>query len=474
MSSDPADLLNSLSIKEEKTNVNKASESTELPKETTKKATEGTESTKEDGEKKETTESSGLITSTHEVKLKLADLQADPNLPLYSVKLFEELGLLPELLKGLYAMGFLKPSKIQENALPLLIRNPPTNFIGQSQSGTGKTAAFSLNMLSRVDPSINQVQAICLSPARELARQTMDVIEQMGQFLKVTRKLMVPDLYDKDLQVTANIIVGTPGVILNHISKRRLNLSHLKVLVLDEADNMLDASGLGEQSLRVKKQIPKSTQIVLFSATFDARVRRYAAKFAPNANSMELKQEELNVDAITQLYMDVDGEKHKEKVVNDIYGLITVGSLIIFVETKAKADVLYKSMKDQGHSVSVLHLNLDLTERDRLIDDFREKRLKVLITTNVLARGIDIPSVNLVINYDLPVTKDKKPDPATYLHRIGRTGRFGRKGVAVSFVHDKLSYKVLQGIIEYFGNITINPVSADDLDELEKIVKQNS
>lgn len=413
-----------------------------------------------------------LIKSTYEVKVKLADLQADPNSPLFSVKSFEELGLKDELLKGLYGMKFNKPSKIQEKALPLLLKNPPTNMIGQSQSGTGKTAAFSLTMLSRVDETQHYVQAICLSPARELARQTLEVVQTMGRFTKVTSRLLVPGTYSANTDFNEQILVGTPGTLLELIRKRRISLLKVKVFVLDEADNMLDAQGLGDQCVRVKKNLPKTAQLVLFSATFPTDVREYAERFVPNANSLELKQEELNVEGIKQLYMDCDSVQHKFDVLCELYGLLTIGSSIIFVGTKATADRLYGMMKKEGHMVSVLHGDLDNSERDRLIDDFREGRSKVLITTNVLARGIDIASVSMVVNYDLPVDRNGRPDPSTYLHRIGRTGRFGRVGVSISFVHDKKSYEILQAIQLYFGNIEMTRVPTDDWDEVERIVKK--
>lgn len=423
-------------------------------------------------EKKEESEpESNLVSNQYEVQVKLADLQADPNSPLYSVKSFDELGLKPELLKGLYAMKFNKPSKIQEKALPLLISNPPKNMIGQSQSGTGKTAAFSLTMLSRVDESIKEPQAICLAPTRELARQTMEVITTMGKFSSITTQLVVPELVPRGQAVHAQIIVGTPGLVNDLVNRRLININNIKVFVLDEADNMLDAQNLGDQCVRLKKRIPKTAQLVLFSATFPEEVRRYAERFVPNANSLQLKQEELNVAGIKQLYMDCRSEDHKFEVLCELYGLLTIGSSIIFVEKKDTSEKLWHKMKQEGHKVSLLHGSLEAGERDRLIDDFREGRSKVLITTNVLARGIDIASVSMVVNYDLPVMgPERRADPSTYLHRIGRTGRFGRVGVSVSFVASERDLKVLQAIQQYFGGIEMTRVPTDDWDEVEEIV----
>lgn len=472
---DAADLLSQLNIAESKAKDEKKAEEqikkVEEVKEEKKEVVEEVKEVKEEKPKEEDDEK--LVKSTYEVKVKLADLQADPNSPLFSVKSFEELGLKPELLKGLYAMKFSKPSKIQEKALPLLLSNPARNMIGQSQSGTGKTAAFSLTMLSRVDENNTSIQAICLSPTRELARQTLDVIQEMGKFTKIKTQLLVPGILERNERPeNCQVIVGTPGVVLDLIRKRVINVQQVRVFVLDEADNMLDQQGMGDQCMRIKKLLPNQTQLVLFSATFADEVRKYAERFVPNANSLELKHEELNVDAITQLYIDCANDDEKFKNLCELYGLLTIASSIIFVARKETADLLYKRMKMEGHAVSVLHGSLETQERDRLIDDFREGRSKVLITTNVLARGIDIPSVTMVVNYDMPFDKDRRPDPSTYLHRIGRTGRFGRKGVSVSFIDSKKSFDCLKFISDYFGGIDMIKLPNDDWDEVEEIVKK--
>ncbi|GCF01283.1 RNA helicase required for poly(A+) mRNA export [Zygosaccharomyces mellis] len=418
-------------------------------------------------------EETNLVKSEYEVKVNFADIQADPNSPLYSVKSFEELGLSPELLKGLYAMKFQKPSKIQERALPLLLHNPPRNMIAQSQSGTGKTAAFSLAMLTRVNPELSETtQAVCLAPSRELARQTLEVIQEMGKFARISTQLIVPEAFERGQQIKSQVVIGTPGTVLDLIRRKLINLSQVKIFVLDEADNMLDKQGLGDQCIRVKKFLPKSAQLVLFSATFPEKVKEYAKRVVPNANTLELQRNEVNVSAIKQLYMDCNDESHKYEVLTELYGLLTIGSSIIFVSTKKTANVLYARLRQEGHQVSILHGDLQSKERDRLIDDFREGRSKVLITTNVLARGIDIPTVSMVVNYDLPTTQTGQPDPSTYVHRVGRTGRFGRRGVAISFVHDKKSYQVLSSIQKYFQDVEMTRVPTDDWDKVEEVVKK--
>lgn len=209
---------------------------------------------------------------------------------------------------------------------------------------------------------------------------------------------------------------------------------------------------------------------MLFSATFPDYVTRYAERFAPNANQLTLKTEELTVEGIKQLYMDCDSEQHKYEVLVKLYGLMTIGSSIIFVRRRDTASEIERRMTAEGHKVVQLTGALEGNDRDVIIDKFRAGTAKVLVTTNVLARGIDVSSVSMVINYDIP-DKDGVADPETYLHRIGRTGRFGRVGVAISFVYDKRSWENLNSIVDYFG-VKPMKVPTDDWDEVESIVKK--
>ncbi|KAL1916021.1 uncharacterized protein VTP21DRAFT_6025 [Calcarisporiella thermophila] len=406
-----------------------------------------------------------LLESEATVEVKLADLQADPNSPLYSAKTFEELGLHENLLKGIYDMKFTKPSKIQERALPLLLSDPPKNMIGQSQSGTGKTAAFVLTMLSRIDFTKQCTQAICLAPARELARQIMEVIKEMGKYTPVTTCFAIKDSIARGQKIDQHIVVGTPGTVTDQIHKRQLDVRNVKIFVLDEADNMLDQQGLGDQSIRIKKYLmPKTCQIVLFSATFADPVRRFAERFAPNANQISLKTEELSVDGIKNT-------EHKYEVLCQLYSLLTIGQSIIFVRKRETADEIARRMTAEGHKIISLHGGLQSADRDEVMDSFRLGTSKVLITTNVIARGIDILQVNLVINYDMPVDGNGRPDPETYLHRIGRTGRFGRTGVSINFVHDRKSWEEMHAIETYFQR-PIQKVPTDDWEQVEKILKK--
>ncbi|WRT70033.1 uncharacterized protein IL334_007026 [Kwoniella shivajii] len=420
----------------------------------------------------------GLISNDFQVEVKLADLQADPDSALYSAKTFEALNLHEDLMKGIYSVGFKKPSKIQEKALPLLLSNPPQNLIGQSQSGTGKTAAFTLNMLSRVDPGLLTPQAICLAPSRELARQIQEVVDKIGQFTQITTHLAVPKSWARGKRIDKHILIGTPGTLVDMLSmgKRIFDPAQIRVFVLDEADEMIALQGLGDQTVRIKKMLPAGVQNVLFSATFTEEVQHFAQSFAPEANQLFLKKGEVTVDAIKQLYLECDGEESKYDALSALYDCMSIGQSIVFCKTKATADGIADRLTKEGHQVASLHGDKMSNERDDILDGFRNAKTKVLITTNVVARGIDIQQVNMVVNYDVPELnrdQDYRPDIETYIHRIGRTGRFGRKGCSVIFVHDDKSRDDVNYIMEQLGKPMqkINARSEKDLDQLEKALK---
>ncbi|KAJ7807525.1 P-loop containing nucleoside triphosphate hydrolase protein [Mycena leptocephala] len=381
----------------------------------------------------------------------LADQKGIQTLPCLAQKLSKNLAC---LLRGIYDMGFSKPSKIQERALPLLLANPPTNMIGH-----------------RVDFTKNTTQAVCLAPSRELARQIISVVVSMGKFTAVQTEYATKDNLARDSgPITAHIVVGTPGTMTDLMRKRIINVADIKVFVLDEADNMLGQDGLGDQTLRVKNMLPRDhpVQILLFSATFPDHVRSFASKSAPASNKIELQKEELSVAGIRQFYMDCKNEENKYDILVRLYALLTVGQSIIFC---------------QGHKVASLHGEKDPAERDAIIDNFRDGREKVLIATNVIARGIDILQVNMVVNYDLPLMYERnsggggegghfdKPDIETYIHRIGRTGRFGRRGISINFVHDKKTWLQMEQI-EKATSRKIMRIETNDVDEMEEKMKE--
>ncbi|KAI9274550.1 P-loop containing nucleoside triphosphate hydrolase protein [Phascolomyces articulosus] len=411
--------------------------------------------------------STGLLHSSYDVHVRTPDQGGSP---LSSAKSFEELGLQQDLLQGLYAMGFSKPSKIQERALPMLLSNPAKNMIGQSQSGTGKTAAFSLNILSRIDTNIRSPQAIVLAPSRELARQTVDVLSTMAKFTKINIGMAVKGGLHRGRTMDEHVIVGTPGSVQDAIRRRLLPTKNIKVFVLDEADNMLDQDGLGDQSIRIKGLLESQPQIVLFSATFPDNVRRFAPRFAPDANEISLRREELSVDTIKQFYMDCQSEEHKYEVLCNLYDILTVSQSIIFCRRRETADEIARRMTEQGHAVLSLHGMMSPEERDEVMDHFRRGESKVLVTTNVLSRGIDIMQISVVINYDMPLDHRGNPEPEAYLHRVGRTGRFGRTGVSINFVHDRQSWEHMRAIEEHFQR-PITRVQTEDWEEVERTLK---
>ncbi|XP_008067105.2 ATP-dependent RNA helicase DDX19A-like, partial [Carlito syrichta] len=272
---------------------------------------------------------SNLVDNTNQVEV----LQRDPNSPLYSVKSFEELRLKPQLLQGVYAMGFNRPSKIQENALPMMLAEPPQNLIAQSQSGTGKTAAFVLAMLSRVEPADRYPQCLCLSPTYELALQTGKVIEQMGKFhpdLKLAYAVRGNKL-ERGQKISEQIIIGTPGTVLDWCSKLRfIDPKKIKVFVLDEADVMIATQGHQDQSIRIQRMLPRNCQMLLFSATFEDSVWKFAQKVVPEPNIIKLKREEETLDTIKQYYVLCSSRDEKFQALCNLYGAITIAQAMIF------------------------------------------------------------------------------------------------------------------------------------------------
>uniref|UniRef100_A0A8C5XR34 RNA helicase n=1 Tax=Microcebus murinus TaxID=30608 RepID=A0A8C5XR34_MICMU len=379
---------------------------------------------------------SNLVDNTNQVEV----LQRDPNSPLYSVKSFEELRL-------------------------------PQNLIAQSQSGTGKTAAFVLAMLSHVEPANKYPQCLCLSPTYELALQTGKVIEQMGKFypeLKLAYAVRGNKL-ERGQKISEQIVIGTPGTVLDWCSKLKfIDPKKIKVFVLDEADVMIATQGHQDQSIRIQRMLPRNCQMLLFSATFEDSVWKFAQKVVPDPNVIKLKREEETLDTIKQYYVLCNSRDEKFQALCNLYGAITIAQAMIFCHTRKTASWLAAELSKEGHQVALLSGEMMVEQRAAVIERFREGKEKVLVTTNVCARGIDVEQVSVVINFDLPVDKDGNPDNETYLHRIGRTGRFGKRGLAVNMVDSKHSMNILNRIQEHF-NKKIERLDTDDLDEIEKI-----
>ncbi|KAA8496772.1 ATP-dependent RNA helicase DBP5 [Porphyridium purpureum] len=410
-------------------------------------------------------------------------VQADPNKPYFSAARFEDLHLSKELLQGVYSNKFQKPSKIQATSLPLILNRDEhgmyKNLIGQAHNGSGKTACFVLGMLSRIDANEKTVQAVCVVPTRELARQIEDVVLALGKFTKIETFLAVAATEEEKKaprvkKVTAQVVIGTPGKLMNLLKFKNIDANTVRVFVLDEADVMVATQGMGDQSMRIKRYMPSNVQTLLFSATFADEVRELADMLAPAANKIVVKREQLSLDSIKQYCFDCgrNGKDTRMEVLSDIYGFLTIGQSVIFVEMRRSASELATNMRNEGHSVSLLIGELQPAERDKVIDEFRAGTTKVLIATNVMARGIDIQQVTVVINYDMPVQgryPSVEADPENYLHRIGRTGRFGRKGIAINFVYDTTSRKIMSDIEKYYQR----PVTVvNDVEELEKRIQE--
>lgn len=406
-----------------------------------------------------------------ESKNKLEILRQDPKNPLHSVKDFESLNLRPELLQSIYNMGFKLPSKIQETALPTLLANPPTNMIAQSQSGTGKTAAFSLAMLSRIDSSKKCCQALCLSPTFELAMQTYEQVKTIGSLCKdITIRVAVKgESAPRGQKITDHIVIGTPGKVVDWVTKYKcLNLRDCKVFVLDEADVMIATQGHQDTSVRIHKQLPKTCQMMLFSATYEDDVMAFAEAIIPNPVTIRLRRDEETLENIRQMYVECSGPEEKYQAIANIY-TIPVGSSMFFCQTKHTANLLASQLRADGHQVALLTGDLTPDERLRVLSRYRMGAERVLICTNVLARGIDVESVSLVVNYDLPVLHGtSRADCDTYLHRIGRTGRFGKTGNAINIIDGENDLRLLREIEAHFG-IKIPKLDYNNMDEIEKL-----
>ena len=360
----------------------------------------------------------------------LSFTKSTKDLPLY--KTFEEMGLKEPLLRGVYQYGFEKPSAIQQRAIVPIITGK--DVIAQAQSGTGKTSLIALTLCQIIDSSIGDTQALVLSPTRELATQTEKNILALGDFLKVKAHACIGGKsVGQDIKVLeqnqAQIVSGTPGRVFDMIKRRFLRTGKIKTLILDEADEML-GQGFKEQIYDVYRYLPADTQVVLVSATLPRDVLEMTGKFMTDPVRILVKREKLTLDDIKQFYVNVEKEEWKFDTLCDLYDTLTITQAVIFCNTRKKVDWLTGKMRENNFTVSSMHGEMPQAEREVIMGEFRKGETRVLITTDVWARGIDVQQVSLVINYDLPFKRE------SYIHQIGRSGRFGRKGVAINFVKE--------------------------------------
>ncbi|CAD7702744.1 unnamed protein product [Ostreobium quekettii] len=357
---------------------------------------------------------------------------------------FETMGLREELMRGIYAYGFEKPSAIQQRAIVPIISG--RDVIAQAQSGTGKTSLIALTLCQLLDTSLREIQSLILSPTRELAGQTEKIILALGDFMNVQAhacvggKSLGEDI--RKLEHGVHIVSGTPGRVFDMIKRRSLRTRHIKAMVLDEADEML-SKGFKEQIYDVYRYLPE-TQVVLVSATLPHEVLEMSQKFMTDPIRVLVKRDELTLEGIKQFFVAVEREEWKFDTLCDLYDTLTITQAVIFCNTKRKVDWLTEKMRQNNFTVSSMHGDMPQKERDAIMAEFRSGRSRVLISTDVWARGLDVQQVSLVINYDLPNSRE------LYIHRIGRSGRYGRKGVAINFVRND-DIRILRDIEQYYS-----------------------
>lgn len=374
------------------------------------------------------------------------------------VPTFDAMGLKEDLLRGIYSYGFEKPSAIQQRAIVPLIKG--RDLIAQSQSGTGKTAVFSIGTLQSLDLATTETQALILSPTRELAEQTQKVILTIGEYMSVKchacigGKSIGEDI--RRLESGVHVVSGTPGRVFDMLRRRHLKTRAIKLLVIDEADEMLNR-GFVEQIYDIYRWLPPSTQVVLISATMPKEVLDMTHKFMNEPVRVLVKRDELTLEGIKQFFVAVEREDWKFDTLCDLYDTLTITQAVIFCNTQTKVDWLAGKMREANFTVSSMHGGMPQKERDAIMADFRAGASRVLIATDVWGRGLDVQQVSLVINYDLPNNRE------LYIHRIGRSGRFGRKGVAINFVKND-DVRILRDIEQYYSTqIDEMPMNVADL-----------
>lgn len=390
---------------------------------------------------------------------------------------FEEMGLSEEIQKAVRYMGFEEASPIQAKAIPAMISG--IDLIGQAQTGTGKTAAFGIPILEKVDPKLKKLQAIVLCPTRELAIQVADEIRNLSRYMHGIKVLPIYGGQDivkqiRSLKSGTQIVIGTPGRVMDHMRRKTMKLDFVHTVVLDEADEMLNM-GFHEDIEFVLSGVPEERQTVLFSATMPKPIMEITKKFQNNAKVIKVTKKELTVPNIEQYYYDVKPKK-KEEVLSRLLDIYSPRLSVVFCNTKKQVDLLVNALLGRGYFAAGLHGDMKQEQRDRVMQGFRTGKTEILVATDVAARGIDVDEVEAVFNYDLP------QDDEYYVHRIGRTGRAGREGRAFSFVSGKEVYK-LKEIQRYCKtkiyaqkvpslNDVANTKMENILDDVERVIEQ--
>lgn len=356
---------------------------------------------------------------------------SDINEKLDSINNWDDLELEPNILRGIFSYGLEKPSPIQQRAIKPIIHG--RDVIAQAQSGTGKTATFTVASLQRVDINYHTTQVLILSPTRELSTQTSKVVTGIGSFmdgLKIQTLFGGSSLEEGNNFSSKNIphiICGCPGRVFDLMRRDRIISNTIKLLVLDEADEML-SSGFKEQVYNIFQFLNQEVQVCLFSATLPDDINFIVQKIMRNPVRICVKREQLTLEGISQYFIAIDDDRQKYITLKNLFSFINLSHTIIYCNSIKRVQDLYEAMCEDGFPVGRIHSNMDKTQRDKSFNDFRKGTTRVLISSNVTARGIDIQQVSVVINFDLAKCVH------TYLHRIGRSGRWGRKGVGINFI----------------------------------------
>ena len=375
-------------------------------------------------------------------------------------KLFSELGLSPELLKAIDKLGFEQAAPIQAEAIPTLMEG--TDVVGQSQTGSGKTAAFAIPAIEKTDPQKRFVQVLILCPTRELAVQVSEEVHKLALFKRGITALPIygGQSYERQffgLKQGAQIVIGTPGRVMDHMRRGTLRLETIKMVILDEVDVMLNM-GFRDDIELILQSTPKERQTVFFSATIPRPIQQLIEKYSRNPQQIRIEQKALTVPTVEQVYYEVD-RRYKIELLTRLIDIHDLKLGIIFCNTKRMVDDLVDHLEAQGYMADRLHGDMNQAQRDRVMNKFRKSGLEFLVATDIAARGIDVDDVQVVFNYDLPY------DVEDYVHRIGRTGRAGRSGRAISFVAGREMFQIYN--IERFTKMKIQRGKPPTIDEVE-------
>jgi superfamily II DNA/RNA helicase len=374
------------------------------------------------------------------------DTNSSSNETIELITSWDELDICPELLRGIYGYGFEKPSPIQSKAIKPIIEG--RDIIAQAQSGTGKTATFSIGALSRVDLKDNTNQVLILSPTHELTKQTAKVIRALSTMMPGLRiqTMIGGSSIEGDAEFMygspPHIVVGCPGRVYDMIKRRHINAAKLKLVIIDEADEML-SQGFKEQIYNIFQNFSNDIQVALFSATLPMNIYKITDQFMRNPVKISVAAEMLTLDGIKQYFVALNDDVEKYATLKDIYKVISLSQCIIYCNSVKRVADLFEAMTEDQFPVCCIHSNMEKGEREASLDQFRAGSARVLISSNVTARGIDVQQVYTVINFDLP------RDAHTYLHRIGRSGRWGRKGTGINFI-TKRDIQTIKDIEAYY------------------------